>query len=127
LNKKSAPFIPGYPSELTIPSWTYESELIKAILDFLPLQRTIGVDPPIVIMLSLTGVLGYTMADARGFMVSDIHPIDRDVLLTSEITIESFDRDPIEFMRPAFDTVWNAAGFPRSLNYNEAGDWVGQR
>jgi hypothetical protein len=27
-------------------------------------------------------------------------------------------------MRPVFDAIWNAAGFARSLNYNNDGKWV---
>jgi hypothetical protein len=26
-------------------------------------------------------------------------------------------------IRPVFDSIWNAAGWPRSMNYDEAGEW----
>jgi hypothetical protein len=57
----------------------------------------------------------------------EVHPIDRDSLVVPEILVESFDFDAAQIMKPAFDTVWNAAGFPRSMNYDEkTGKWVGK-
>jgi hypothetical protein len=34
---------------------------------------------------------------------------------------------PHTIMRPLFDRIWNAFGYARSGNYNDAGEWVGQR
>jgi hypothetical protein len=31
--------------------------------------------------------------------------------------------NPGEVMRPVFYSVWNAAGWPRSMNYDDAGNW----
>lgn len=51
------------------------------------------------------------------------YPIDRDALISPEILVESFEIDPTKVMRPIFDSIWNAAGWPRSMNYDEAGEW----
>jgi len=113
----------------TIPSITYERELLQALPRLLSIQKQLGVEPPLFIMLSLLGVSGYIMAVNRSrFWLGrdDIHPIDRDALLVPEVVVESFDCDPAEVMKPVFDAVWNAAGWPRSMNYDETGKWVGQ-
>jgi hypothetical protein len=34
-----------------------------------------------------------------------------------------FEIDPTKVMQPIFDSIWNAAGWPRSMNYDEAGEW----
>jgi hypothetical protein len=113
--------------ERTISSVAYERDLLDALLRFLSIQKQLGVEPSLLIMLSLLGVSGYTMAvDPRRFRWSDIHPIDRDSLLIPEVVIESFECDPVEVMRPIFDAIWNAAGWPRSMNYDAAGKWVGR-
>jgi hypothetical protein len=58
--------------------------------------------------------------------VKDVQ-IDRDALLVPEIMVESFEYCPQEVLRPAFDAVWRAAGWERSMNYDEEGRWVGRR
>lgn len=106
----------------------YEEEQLKAMPKFLSIQKQLGVEPPLLIMLSLLEVSGYIMAvNERRFWALARHPvpIDRDALLLSEILVERYDCDPAEIMRPVFDAVWNACGWPRSINYNQGGKWVG--
>lgn len=50
-------------------------------------------------------------------------PIDRDMLPVAEVMIENFGGQPHTILRPIFDAVWNAAGWPRSMNYDEQGNW----
>ena len=111
--------------ERIIPSIAYEKELLNALPRFLSIQKELGVDPPLFIMLSLVGVKGYDMAVHRlRFLGRDSHPVDRDTLQVPEVMIERFDINPVEVMKPIFDAVWNAAGFPRSMNYDNNGKWV---
>jgi hypothetical protein len=111
--------------ERIIPSIAYEKELLNALPRFLSIQKEVGVDPPLFIMLSLVGVKSYTMAvDRFRFLGYDSHPVGRDTLQVPEVVIERFDIDPAEVMKPIFDAVWNATGFPRSMNYDDSGKWV---
>jgi hypothetical protein len=111
--------------ERVIPSIAYEKELLKALPRFLSIQKELGVDPPLFIMLSLVGVKDYTMAvDRLRFFGDESHPIDRDTLQVPEVMVERFDIDPPEAMKPIFGAVWNATGFPRSMNYDNNGKWV---
>ena len=85
--------------------------------------RDLGIEPPIFVMLSLLGVKGFTMG------VSDVRfkpgTIDRDSLLLSEVMFDSYDSDVGKVMKPAFDMVWNAAGWSGSRNY-EGDKWTGK-
>lgn len=109
-----------------IPSVAYEKELLDALPRFLSIQKKLGVEPPLFIMLTFLGVAGFTMAvDRARFIWREDHPIDRDSLLIPEIMIEKFECNAAEVMKPAFDAVWNAAGWPKSMNYNDEGKWVG--
>jgi hypothetical protein len=105
---------------------TYEEELLKAISRFLSIQQQLGAEPPMLIMLSFLGVKGYIMATRRALAWDTALPIDRDTLLIPEIMIEDFGVDPTDTMRPLFDAVWNACGWPRSMNYNDEGMWAPQ-
>jgi len=110
-----------------IPSVAFEEKLLEKLPTYLSVQRELGVEPPLFIMVSLLGVSGYTMGvDRARFMFDEAYPIDRDALLVPEIMIETFDCDVTEVMRPAFDAIWNATGWPRSMNYDEKGKWTGQ-
>jgi len=111
-------------SELTIPSLLFERKLLDALPRFLAIQRQLGVEPPLFIILSLLGVSGYTMGVNTSRL--DTYPIDRDALILPEIIVENFECNPSEVMRPIFDAIWNAAGWPRSMHYNENGERVKQ-
>lgn len=108
-----------------IPGAEYEKRLLKSLPNYLSIQERLGVAPPLFVMLSLLGVSGYNMDVKFGLdLAGDYgYGIDRDALVLPEIIIESFEIDPVEVMRPIFDTVWNAAGWPRSMNYDDAGVW----
>lgn len=113
--------------ELSIPSILYEKELIISLRNYLSVLKTLNVELPVFIFLTLLGVKGYSMSiaiDRRDFLIDEIHTIDKDILLLPEVVIESYDVAPEDALRPCFDSIWNACGFPRSLNYNNAGKWV---
>lgn len=59
-----------------------------------------------------------------GFGRSFGSPIDRDVLLVPEVVVEDFNVASDQVMKPIFDAVWNAAGWPGSHNYDNAGNWI---
>lgn len=109
-----------------IPSGLYEQNLIVALRAYLAFLRQVGVEPPIATSLSLLGVSGYVMAvdPMLHFRVNE-QPIDRNDLLVPEDVIESYDHTAEDILKPSFDAIWNATGWERSLNYDEAGHWKG--
>lgn len=105
-------------------AWDIEEHVIEVVGRVTKFYRQVGVNSPIVVLLSLTGVRGYVLPKPSRFIVhpwEKSHPIDRDVLLIPEVIVENLTDRPAEYMRPAFDALWNAAGWPRSLNYDEQG------
>lgn len=110
-----------------IPHKLYEKELIKSLVEYLSLAKELGVNMPIVVFLTFIGVKGYKMpGDETPF--NRINPnhfmIDRDILLLPETIIESYDTKSADILRPMFDLVWNACGYPRSRNFDEDGNWI---
>ena len=105
----------------------YEGELIRSLPDYLSILKTLNVELPIFIFMTLVGVKGYSMTiDKRKCWIGEVHTIDRDILLLPEIVIESYDVIAEDILRPCFDSIWNACGFSRSLNYDDTGEWVGK-
>lgn len=99
----------------------YESRLLGTLKRSLTVQKRLGVEPPIFIMISLLGVKGYKIyfhdLDSRVYETQD-HIIDRADLLVSEIMIDDFDGELTETMKPAFDAIANAAGWTQSMTYD---------
>jgi hypothetical protein len=56
----------------------------------------------------------------------EAHKIDRDVLLLPEIIVQNYEVRAEDVLKTAFDSIWNACGLPRSLNYDANGNWVGR-
>jgi hypothetical protein len=76
-------------------------------------------------MLTLLGVSGYVLGVKDGLRrrsYSQI-PIDREELEVPELMIEDLGSAPADVLRPVFDAVWNAAAWPRCLNYDKDGTW----
>ena len=57
----------------------------------------------------------------------DWHPIDRDTVILPDAVIESLDVNVSQALKPIFDAVWNACGFPCSFNYDKDGQWNPKR
>ena len=111
---------------LYIPSGVYEQELIGSLHQYLSLLETLTVEPPIFVFLTLLGVKGYRMGTDRSSRGHEHHAIDRDTILLPEIPIDSYQVVAEDVLKPCFDSIWNACGFPRSLNYSSDGKWVGR-
>ncbi len=107
-----------------IPSAEYEAYLMRGISSYLEGYRQLDLAPPMMISLALLGCKGAIMS-VRGFVwPEEQHPIDRDTVLLPDVVIDSLDVDVPKEMKPIFDAVWNACGYPCSQNYDENGEWT---
>jgi len=97
----------------------------------LRLQRNLGVQPPVFVMLSLLSVKGYRIAYGGPWVdEEDFDAIDRDSLIVPEVMIDNLDlsREGIQrAMKQVFDPIWNACGFEGSRLYDSEGRWTGER
>jgi hypothetical protein len=116
----------GYSTNKIIPSIAFESEICQALRRYLAALKNLGVEPPLYVMLSLLEVSGYVMAVSKPFP-GDKVPIDRDTLVLPEVLLEDRGAEPARVIRPAFDAIWNACGWPGSINYDDKGNWVERR
>lgn len=102
----------------------FEKQIIEILSQMINILKHYSINPPIFIMLSLLGIKGYDIAtdgglgrriDRREFIQSD--------LLPSEVMIDNLNFNSAEVMKPIFDVIWNAAGWPGSPYYDEQGNW----
>ena len=104
-----------------IASLRFEKVLVDVISYYLRIQESLGVEPPIFIMVTLSNIVGYSFKSRIGINTS----FDRDLLAFPELMFEKFDVSIGDVLRPIFDAIWNAAGFPGSAYYDENGKWTG--
>ncbi|MDO8716544.1 MAG: ATP-binding protein [Dehalococcoidales bacterium] len=112
---------PNEDGTKVIPSIAYEMELMESVTEYLTTLKNLNIDPPILLFLNFLGVKGYKMSERGSFT------IDRDCLMLQEIIVESYDFNAHTLLKPAFDSIWNACGFPQSFNYTSEGKWVKRR
>ncbi|MBI4296721.1 MAG: hypothetical protein HY667_06360 [Chloroflexi bacterium] len=114
---------PWHDQTTYIPNIMYEQELIKSLRVYLSLLQGISVELPIFIFMDLIGVKGYIMAVDRSRFALHGYAIDRDSLLLPEVIVEKYDVKAENILKPCFDSIWNACGFSRSMNYNDKEEW----
>lgn len=103
-----------------------EWAIIQKAKSLLNIQRELGVEPTVFLMLSFLSVKGCPVIIPHHAQTSNSgKDIDRDFLPLPECMVVNFETPIEKVLRPAFDTLYQAAGMPRSLNYNESGDWIG--
>jgi hypothetical protein len=94
----------GQGEREVLPSAVFEREVINGVTRYTKLIEEFGIETPIVIMVSVTGVKGCELAiSKRGFDSPAL--FDRDVLL-----------------QPVLDALWQAAGVEGCRHYRD-GRW----
>ena len=104
----------------------YAQEAEKSVLTgtekYLSALNSLGVEPPIVFLLSVLGAKGVYIAVSSGHSMRTQHSIDRDVLLLPDVLIEEYACDLAQALRPSFDAMWNACGYAGSPSYGPTGN-----
>jgi hypothetical protein len=117
-----------YRDRLIIPSVWFEQSLIEWTTEALKGLKGLGVNLPIVALLTISGANGVLMAVSDlAVMYAEANSgglIDRELLVTPDVLFEDWAADPAMVLRPAFDAVWNACGWERSRNYDANGKWA---
>jgi len=85
------------------------AELISAIERYLAIQNKIGVQPPILIMLSLLEMKGYSLGNRPNISYSQSY-FDRNELILPEVVAEHYEIDISELMPPLNRQIWNSVG-----------------
>lgn len=112
----------------------FEPRLISVFKNYLYQLKELNVEPPLIVMISLTGVKGYRLWLHEDHLPSELRrlgknqPFDKDTLLLPELIVEDLETATAEdLLRPAFDALWQAGGWARCLRYNDTGEWTGRR
>jgi hypothetical protein len=117
-------------------AWEAEDAIISAVERASTALKSLGVEPPVLVMVSLTGVRDYCLYSSHhylrgsygaGRVPDELHmtkPLDRDILLFPGILVEQFDPDNTRrTVKPVLDRLWQAVRHQGSPSYDQDGDW----
>jgi hypothetical protein len=107
-----------------IPTTSIGMRVFEVLPNYMKALQVLDVPPPIVFMLTLQGIRGAVLGVST-WTLQEQSPIDRAALELPEIIVEQYGSFPDyqRAVRPAFDALWNAGGYSRSRDFNEAGLW----
>lgn len=112
-----------YPGRLRnfLPSQDFERDIVTSVESYFEGYKKLGIEAPFIISAALLGCKGAYLS-TKSHMQFDV-PIEKNVVIFPEVEVGSYDEEVPSFMRPIFDSVWNAFGLPYSSNYAEDGTW----
>lgn len=110
---------------VALPSRSYEEYLIALLGNFRGELDRLGINCECAVMLSLLRADEVRLGVRSDWGFDDPHQtlFDRKTLVLPDIVARS-DATTDQAMKPAFDLMWQAAGFVGSRNYNTAGEWA---
>jgi hypothetical protein len=91
----------------------YQNELMRSISNYTNVLKSLSIEPPFYLFLTLTGVKGAILwwQEAGPFARPQI---DRDVLMIPEICISHYEAAQ-EALKECFEFIWNAGGHSKPL------------
>lgn len=118
------------PEEIhCIPSVAFEKSIIQAVKSYLTAYGTLNIEPPFDVSIALIN-LGQSLLVVGSRIFPNGRILKSDDVFPPYVSIT----DPSEFdspqnlarvLQPIFDFVWREYNYPRSLNYDGHGEWVG--
>lgn len=124
-----AVFEPGDDEVKRIHSTKIEAYLIRSLPRYLDILQALQVAAPIFIFLLLVGATDYQfiVPDGPGGVYGhETATTDRYSVVLPEVVMTDYGTNVSRMLKPAFDTLWNAFGYPGSRNFDAAGNWVGR-
>jgi hypothetical protein len=129
----SSSFLSNIDDPALIPINRIEWSVIGVLRNYTTLLKLLNVEPPAYVFMSLTGVKGLTLPNSNGYIgIEDSIPIQKDIITLPNIELQLFGpmTSEEEFhqltksLKISFDALSNSVGLPRSLSYDEEGEWI---
>lgn len=104
-------------SSRLVNSVRFEAEIPAALERMLPFLLSLEFSPPFVIFVTLTGVRGRFLCWQEPYSEYADHAFDRDVIAIPDFVIDAVPFDSSS-LRPVFDIIWQACGYPRDPSFD---------
>lgn len=108
----------------------FEQDLACSFANALTALQTLGVELPILVSISIKGVMGGQFLIPVKHKWEDLVEMVKGGILGNDLDFAPFwiedwvmVENPHKTLKPIFDALWNAAGWDGSPNFDEAGEW----
>lgn len=98
----------------------YEGLILEAFAKYSKALEAIGVEYPIYALLSFVGTQGYSISHSY----YQYGVVTKNSISARETVVPDSSLPPYQIFKDAFDTVANAFGLERSVNYDRDGNWT---
>ncbi len=116
-----------YQERTVIPSRSFEGYILQYLPACIRILQQIGAAAPVLIALTLTKTHGLVMGtDNERLEFGMSYPIAQNSVILPETLVEDLSMPITKILRPSFDLVWNACGYPQSENFDSEDNWVGR-
>ena len=98
--------------------------MVQSLERYLEALKNLGVSPPMVVGITLMGVLNCVTAedvDPRSW--EDPQPLNEDLVPLPEVLIEEYGVKAPTILRSSFDIIWQSMGRPGSPYFDNEGKW----
>ncbi len=99
----------------------FEGELIRAVIRYKNALEQLRVKLPLYISVKLFDIKDYFISTSTRGFDEPSRTIEQNTIRLGEIILDKYEKTISTLMRPLFDTLWNAFGFPHSSSYDEDG------
>jgi hypothetical protein len=114
------------PDESSVAPGVVTRSLVQFVERALQLLTRLDVGPPAIVQCSFTGVKGMTLAARVDPLFTIRHgagqPFSRDPMILPDVRVDDFAVPAARIVKPILDALWQAAGYPRSLDYDDQGE-----
>ena len=115
-----------HDGRLVIGGLHLEKKVCEVFSPFVEELRDVGVPPPLIVMFTLEGVRGATY-DVTKQRIK--RPLPQELMPLPECVLEDYGTRAYHerTVQPAFNALWNAAGYACSQFFDEEGVWRGEK
>ena len=100
------------------PCWHGQDEklLIESVARGLKLQQHLGVEPPVIVLVTLMNVKGFYIY--RGRLRYGESPVrfSKETLALPDVLVDNLEARALDVVRPILDSIWNTGGYACCLN-----------
>jgi len=100
-----------------------ENEIIKALNNYIEVLKSLSVDYPIMVYISMINVKGYQLYSEE-FRIRGSKEIENETLYLPEFLLENNQISIENLLKNTFDSIWNACGYRGSSHYDKQGNWI---
>lgn len=106
-----------------IPGLSLARNMVEAVETISNISKYSELPNPVFFLASLLDVANCHIAFDNDY-TRRTYAIDRDFLVLPDLRIDNFDISTHNFIRPVFDALWRAVGYPRCTYYSQDGRWI---